>query len=219
MDKPNDVPDRLSPEWNDYVLTLFAPEELIDGHPNAAGLRRIAELLIGPIIFSSPTTVFPVQGDRTGRATVVYEVHFKTPEGIVKYGDVADVWDGNTDALFMGFAVATASTRAEGRALRKALKLRVCAAEELSKVNTAKAVNEDGSIKITKEQIDYINKNCKLLNIDVVAFINSGEKQYRSVYDVLRETAAKMLKELNKMKNGEAVPPDLIGYKQDWEKQ
>ena len=135
---PDTIPNYLLPTWTDEVMLLFANDELIDGNPTVAGLRRVAEIVIGPIISSRPTQVFPVNGDGPGRATVSYTVTFhdhSSPMGVLEFGDVADVWIGNSDPLFVGFAVAAAATRAEGRALRKALKLKKVAAEELTKVD------------------------------------------------------------------------------------
>jgi len=81
--KESEVPDMLSPEWNDYVLTLFSDKELIDGNPLTAGLRRVAELLVGEIISSKPVSVERIEtGDPIGKTTVVYEVQF-----LVKKGD------------------------------------------------------------------------------------------------------------------------------------
>ena len=56
--------------------------------------------------------------------------------------DVADSWEGNTDDMFCVYSTATAATRAEGRALRKALRLRVVAAEEVTKKDTAKIAQD-----------------------------------------------------------------------------
>ena len=212
------VPDYLSPEWDTYAMSQFAPNELQDGHPNAAGLRRVAELLLGPILKSGPTQVFPSEGNGPSRATVVYTVVFDWNSGGTtrEYSEVADVWHGNTDALFCGYAVATASTRAEGRALRKALKLKKCSAEELSKNDVAKIVAEETVEKVSNEQISFIDSKCKKLDINVVAFINSGEKQYRSIYDVTRDTAAKMIKKLTELTNDKTKIDESIKVYTEW---
>ena len=212
------IPDYLSPEWDAYVMSQFGPSELMDGHPNAAGLRRVAELLLGPILKSGPTQVFPSEGNGPTRATVVYSVTFswKADGTVREYSEVADVWHGNTDALFCGYAVATASTRAEGRALRKALKLKKCSAEELSKNDVAKIVAEETVEKVSNEQISFIDSKCKKLDINVVAFINSGEKQYRSIYDVTRDTAAKMIKKLTEFTNDKSLIGEPIKTYTEW---
>lgn len=117
-----DVPPITSIEWNDYVMSKFDEAELFDGMPLAAGLRRVAELLLGTIVYSGPTQVFPPKDDGShGRATVVWKIEFANG---VCFSDVADCWEGNTDDAFCAFAVATAATRAEARALRKALRLK-----------------------------------------------------------------------------------------------
>jgi len=212
------IPDYLSPEWDAYVMEQFAPHELMDGHPNAAGLRRVAELLLGPIIESGPTQVFPSEGNGPTRATVVFSVTFDWNDTgkTRKYSEVADVWHGNTDAMFTAYAVATASTRAEGRALRKALKLRKCSAEEICKLDVAKIVAEETVEKISNEQVSFIDSKCKKLDISVIAFINSGEKQYRSIYDVTRETAAKMIKKLTEFTNDKSLIGEPIKSYTEW---
>ena len=222
MDKQKDskdAPHYCSPEWNDYVMGHFQDNELIDGNPLTAGLRRVAELLIGEIVDSRPTHVFPVQGDGIGRATVSYEVTFRTPTGHDKtYGDVAEVWAGNTDDLFCVHAVATASTRAEGRALRKALKIRALAAEELCKKDVSKYVAENDVDRISQDQVNFIDMKCKKLDIDVMGFVNSGSKKYRSIYEITRETAAKMIKQIQKVTSDATLinKEELTNYKSDW---
>jgi hypothetical protein len=227
MDKQeeSEAPNPLSPEWNDYVMKFFTEKELIDGNPLTAGLRRVAELLIGEIISSKPINVHRIEtGDPIGKTTVTYEVQFLVKNGdreyIKTYADVADVWAGNTDDLFAVHAPATASTKAEGRALRKALKLRVVAAEELCKKDVSQYLGQQSNQieeRIKPEQIKYLDINCKKLNIDVIKFINSGDKDYNSVYEVKRDTAAKMIEVINKIKRGEQnLKKELEGYKEDW---
>jgi hypothetical protein len=147
-----DTPHPLSPEWSDYVLTLFDEKEMIDGKPLVAGLRRVSQLLLGKIVDSRPTQVFAATSlDHPGRATVVFEVRFE--DGSV-YGDVADCWEGNTDDIFLPFTPATASTRAEARALRKALGLRSVAAEEVTSKDTSKVSKEASRASSAKKPTD-----------------------------------------------------------------
>lgn len=218
-------PDNLSPEWNDYVMGLFQANELIDGNPLTAGLRRVAELLVGEIISSKPVDVKLMQTtDPIGRAVVTYEVQFLVKKGgqeyVKTYADVSDVWAGNTDDIFAVHGPATASTKAEGRALRKALKIRAVAAEELCKKDVSKFLGEQSGQhedRISKDQINFIDMKSKKLDIDVMGFVNSGSKKYRSIYEVTRETAAKMIKEINKFSNDESlIKPEYKNYKDDW---
>lgn len=221
----SEIPDMLSPEWNDYVMTFFTDRELIDGNPLTAGLRRVAEMLVGEIISSKPVDVQHTEtNDPIGKTTVVYEVQFLVRNGnkeyVKTYADVADVWAGNTDDLFAVHAPATAATKAEGRALRKALKIRAVAAEELCKKDVSAYLSQQpGQMdeRIKPEQIKYIDMNCKKLDIDVIKFINSGEKEYNSVYEVKRDTAAKMIDIINKVKRGDQdLKEGLKGYNENW---
>jgi hypothetical protein len=209
-------------------MTLFEPSEMIDGHPLVAGLRRVAEVVLGPIMFSGPTQVFPVQrDDHHGRATVIFTVEFANG---MKYAEVADSWEGNTDDMFCAFAVAIASTRAEARALRKALKIKGVAAEELTKKDTAKIVREisttkqasegeyDDTSRMSDAQLNFIDVKCKQLNIDgkqLFAQFNadSGKK-------VSKKVASEIIDKLNDFQRDKSsIPEDILGYKQEWRNQ
>ena len=211
-------PDYLSPEWEEFIMGEFSEDELQNGFPMVHGLRRLAEKYVGVILESGPTQVFPVQGDRIGRATVVYSVTFERADNrVVTYADVADVWDGNVDPGFLAFAVAVASTRAEARALRKALKVKKCAAEELSPVVTkASDVNVTSDI-ISDNQIKFVDTLCKKLDINVVKFFNAGERTYRRAGEILKNTASKMIQSLNTLQNNtNDIPADIKGYNPQW---
>ena len=216
------APEIGSLEWNDYVMSHFHKNELIDGNPICAGLRRVAELLLGDVVESGPTEVFPATDNNgPGRATVVYQVVFNwMNSGMFKtYREVADVWHGNTDDLFCAHPVATASTRAEGRALRKALKIRCLAAEELAKKNIVEIVQQTVAVvsndaRISQQQIQFIDTKCKQLDISVTNFINMGENNYNSINDVDKNCAKLMIKHLNGYQNGETdIPESITGYK------
>lgn len=222
------IPSQDSVEWSDYVMSLFDSSELVsindnDKAPNVAGLRRLTKLLLGTIVSSKPTQVWPVVDSSDIRATVVYEVQILKKKDtkdvsvnyLTTYADVADVCSSNTDNFFLSYAIATASTRAEARALRKALGLRCVAAEEVCKKDAAKEVQSEN--KISPEQISLIDRKCKALDIDVVKFINAGDTKYRSVYDVTKEVASKMIKVLTQdFVKKENIPADIKGYDSNW---
>lgn len=207
-------PKITSPGWNEYVLSLFTDDEKFDGLPKVEGLRRVAQLLLGEIVYSAPDQIFPVVGDGPGRATVSYKVKFLKDGIIREFGEVSDVWAGNTDDSYLVYATATASTRSEGRALRKALGLKtVCFEEMASAIDMSREDSVKKEIPIQEEQVNFIDMKCKKKNINVMGFINSGEKQYATIYDVTKETAAKMIKAIREMADGkEPIPDNIKGY-------
>lgn len=226
------VPRYGSAEWHDYILSKFDKSELIDGNPTCAGLRRVAEDILGDIVVSRPTHIFPsTDANGPGRATVVFEIviDWMNSGQLRTFSDVADVWHGNTDDLFCAHPVATASTRAEGRALRKALKIRCLAAEELTRKKDVESIVRksipvaptDGDWKeedqISAPQINFIDGKCKQLNINVVKFINIGDKQYSNITEVTKKTASKMLGVLNDYQNHtKNIPEQIVGYDKNW---
>jgi len=225
------TPSVTSEDWHEYVMSQFKPNELIDGNPITAGLRRVVEVVLGEVIETGPVEVFPATDPNgPGRATVIYRVVLEEYEsGRTKsYSDTADVWHGNTDDLFCAHPVATACTRAEGRALRKALKLRVLAAEELATKDIVgivqQSVNQqptDGEWnpdeKVSPQQINFIDNRCSQLDIDVMKFVNSGSTSYPSINNVTKDTAKNMIVELNKYQNQTTnIPPEVKGYVSNW---
>jgi len=217
------------PEWNDYVLTHFEESELIDGKPLVDGLRRVAQVLLGRIVSSGPTQVFPPQSDiHHGRATVVFEVIF---ENNTRFSDVADVWEGNTDDTFCAFATATASTRAEARALRKALRLKTCSAEEMTTKDTASIVkgisrsqettgsttgeyNEEA--RMTERQANFVSVRCKELNIDArKLFVEVLGIPHTKVDKKSASTAIDTLNQYQQDKD--SIPGNILGFENGWE--
>lgn len=222
----SDSPSMLSKEWHDYAMTLFDDNELVDGHPLVSGLRRVAELVLGPIVFSGPTQVFPVQrDDHHGRATVVFTIEFANG---MRYAEVADSWEGNTDDTFCAYAVAIASTRAEARALRKALKIKGVAAEELTKKDTAKIVRQISATKTTSDgdyddqgrmsdaQLNFIDIKCKQLNIDGTKLLKENFNSSLSK-KISKKIASDIIDQLNDyQRDKSSIPQSLIGYQQEW---
>lgn len=156
-------PDMGDPEWTDYVLSLFADKELDNGNPKVDALRRVAYKLLGP--FSSRTSVVQPP-DLDGRATVVVTLEFGSGYSPIVVDGAADVSSVNTAREYAVHAVATAETRAEGRALRKALKLtKVLAAEELHNADSDEANGADG--RIPTSMVSSLKMMCAIQNIDL----------------------------------------------------
>jgi len=221
-------PDPTSPEWNEYVLSLFDDSELYDGRPLCHGLRRVAELLMGRIVSSKPTQVFaPTGGDEIGRATVIWEIIFE--DGSL-FSDVADCWEGNTDDAFCVFNTATAATRAEGRALRKALRIKTVAAEEMTNKNTASIVRSisqtkamettegeyNDSERMTDKQENFLDVKCGQVNVNV-------EKLFKEVFGlnvkrkITKGQASDAIKKVNLyQQEEESIPDSIVGYSSDW---
>lgn len=199
------VPKRTDFEWSDYVLTLFHEDELEKGNPKVDGLRRVVELLLGPITISESTIEkAPTEHDKT--ATVSHKIFvFDKISGMERrYSDVADCSPDNTDNFFSIFPAAIAGTRAESRCLRKLLGLRnVVAAEELKNVAGSGA-------PISMEQGNTIKFLCDRNNIELAKFINSGSKKYTSLDGVSFDTATKMIQRLNVYQRDQSKIPEEL---------
>lgn len=223
-----DAPPMHDPKWNDYVMGLFSEDELFDGRPLVAGLRRVAELILGRIVKSVPNQVFPPKDEEHfGRAVISWIIEFESGE---IFGDVGDSWVGNTDDAFCPFNVATAATRAEGRALRKALRIKTVSAEEMTKKDTEAVArnivkaNEnkvsDGSYReedrASDAQINFIDIKCKQLDVDAVAFL-SNVFNVKSISKMAKGIASKAIDELNGyQRDTSKIPNNVVGYVNNW---
>lgn len=228
-------PAYASAVWSDFVMNQFEEDEMSNGNPTVPGMRRLVNLLLGDIIFSGAVEhneYYPSHPQEVGRASCVYEIQIQWKENawlaeediiegrlpVRTFRGFAGSYLGNTDDDFAIFPEAIAETRAESRALRKALGLQnVVSHEELTNkdardsieasVHTVESTDsewrEDDSIS-TAQRL-HIEAKCKTLNIDPEKFINlsfyegrAEEKAYESIDNVPRGTAAHMIRELNR---------------------
>jgi hypothetical protein len=207
------------PAWTDYVLRQLEEYEMFNGNPTCSGLRRITPKLLGPIIESVPIPVQAPNLQNDYHAVIGWRLSIRwgdDPDDIRVFGDIADVYIGNTVEAYTIYASATAATRAEGRSLRKALNLqRVLAAEEVGAV-------EMDDRKITKGQIEHINLLCSRHDISVVKLLQYGNqtrKYAKSIQDMPHALGVQMGKFLNEVQvNKRQIPDELLGYDQNWRK-
>lgn len=204
-------PEIYAPEWTDYVMGHFQPNELKDGHPSVNGLRRVAAQLVGTITNSYPDVIDCPNENNNHGAVVKYMVTIDSMHAgrEVTFGGAADVSRRNTHETYCKHAVATAESKAEGRALRKALMLNILSAEELIPAASDEAVPQElikSSDTINSAQRAGINMLCKNLKISVDRLLG-GQKIDEISYD----RATELMKQLNLYQRQEVeVPSELI---------
>lgn len=238
----NKAPMIGSPGWQDHVLSLLVVGEYVTKGtaklPKASGLRRVAQLLLGPIVSSGPVQVWPSNGP-DNNAAVHYAVQFMWTHGMKQtewmsehdlaqldiqtrtFSEVADSNRNNTQAPFDSYTTATASTRAEGRALKKALQLNILTAEESLFVE--KDTDEMKLIpglddtnfateKVSGPQLGMINMLVGRLNLDLPKVLAHFSLP-NELSDLKRSEAATLIVNLNKYQTitdvSESVP-DMV---------
>lgn len=217
---PNDL------EWTDHVLALLGDDEKISGNPTTDGLRRIFEIAMNCRVLASVSDVVQTpEPNNEKRATVVHSITYVLNEGArdqpelntVTINGAADVFWGNCDKVYRNYPVAVAETRAEGRALRRALKLRkVVAAEELAK-DIEDHPDENSVSKISNNQINFIDVMSQRLNINVLKLLENNSIKIDNIYDILHENAVDIIRLLSKYQQNLAnMPENIIGYSKDW---
>lgn len=196
-------------EWPQYVMEQFDQSELDKGYPKVDGLRRVTELLMGEIL-ESCCNIVQAPTENSG-ATAEYEIVLRTEDGTVKrYSDAADAGTYNIKGeAFSVFPTAIAVTRAEARVLRKILRLKTVAAEELSEPPTEEVA------KINDTQLNVIDKLCAFQNIDVVKLLEGACKtnKKKNFTALLSSEAASIIRELGQYKN---TDESLLGYNPNW---
>jgi hypothetical protein len=213
---PNDL------EWTDHVLSLLADDEKINGNPTTEGLRRIFEVALNCSTMEARTEVVQspdLANER--RATVVYSLSYvlndqSVPEDI-KYRTVsaaADVYWGNCDKVFRNHPVAVAETRAEGRALRKALKLRkVVTADEIAKDVVD---HSEQNTTINHSQLNFFDVFGKRLNININKLLDHLAINSSNIYNISYDDAVKTITTLSGYQQNNDIPKEVIGYDPNW---
>lgn len=216
---PNDL------EWTDYVLSLLSDDEKIMDNPTTDGLRRIFELVLNCTVTGADSVVVQSPDpNNERRATVTHTLTFVLNDESVpetcKYRSVsgaADVYWGNCDKVYRNHPVAVAETRAEGRALRRALKLRkVVAAEELAKDVDTEHLDENNIGKINSTQINFFDVFGKRLDINIHKLLDTLAIDNKNVYNMTYDDAVKTITTLSGYQQTNDIPDSIKGYDPNW---
>lgn len=225
QDTNEDIVDIHSLEWTDYVLSKLSEDEKIAGNPTTDGLRRIFEKVMNCVIIESTSDVVQSPSPTNEkRATVVHSLSYyindeslNDSNKIRTVNGAADVYWGNCDKVYRNHPVAVAETRAEGRALRRGLRLRkVVAAEELTD-STEDDIGADNVTKITNNQINFIDALSKRLDINVIELIKSLDIKQDNVKTILHSDALSVIRELSSFQQKtDDIPQTIKGYINNW---
>lgn len=215
---PNDI------EWTDHVLGLLSDDEKIAGNPTTDGLRRIFEVALDCVVISAESNVVQSPSpDNEKRATVIHHLTYVLNNGddssLTKHRTVsgaADVYWGNCDKVYRNHPVAVAETRAEGRALRRALKLRkVVAAEELAK-DIEDHPDHDTVTKITNNQLNFMDVLAKRLDINMIKLLEKLALPTDNLYNISYTDAVNIVTQLTQYQQQNNVSEDILGYESNW---
>ena len=213
--------------WHDFIMAQFGEKELINGYPTCHGLRRLFEKNIGMIVSSRSKTVqFPTQDENFAAVehTIKYVSHFNGGKPLV-ITEVAQSHHSNTPPPYSNYALATASTMAESRALRKGLRINVISIDEVG-IDSSKVVPSNGDQAsasktgvgkpVTENQLTVVKNFCKQLNLDLNKAVNHILARKVDMKTLTYDDGQELLKALNSYSRGvanggEAVPAEIKG--------
>lgn len=223
--EPEKVPPaRTDPGWTDHVLSLMAENEVVQKEgktmPRCVGLRRVFELLNGPPLENCGHTIQAPTPQNGGRTVVEWTLSWiEHGVGTRRVSGLGDAFNGNCEPEFARFA-ATAATRAEATALRRALLLNVVAAEEITSVPVENFGNEGLIADHQRRTIDVL---CQRNDINALKLLSQGKPRqfpeftFTKVDLIPKSVAAEFIKKLSDYQGNQAeIPPQLKGYVEGW---
>ena len=205
-----EMPEFASPEWTEYILSLLTEDEKVKDKPRTEGLIRITRMLFDEVEFPNPQVHHVNEGYAAVTAAILVNGR--------QYVGSAEVHAENTDAPYNRYPLATAETRALGRAVKRFLCLNVITAEETSRVAdlTIPKSDEDRTEgSITSTQIKTMERHCKSLDLDVKRVVVSVVGEHDKINDLSHAEALQVLKQVDEWKRN--PPEENLGpFSTDW---
>lgn len=193
------VPARTSKEWTPYVLSLLEKDELVNGFPTCNGLRRVFDILIGPIVEAEARVVQVPEKQNGFGATVEFRIRYFDKDGFSKViSDCTNVDESNTAKPYNLYPVATASTCAESRCLKKGLRLQTHTAEEMTKPDAstsdlARTLNSEPATMSTETEKNLINAICGRVGIEISKLLLTKQGWTNTTLDTLTSPEARVV--------------------------
>jgi hypothetical protein len=202
------------PEWTDYVLSHLEKNEFNAGYPTVDGVRRLVNIFLGDIISSKSSVVSSPSDNNQFRATIIHELvirRYRDGQQVVVNG-VVDVYPGNAKSPFDKHVCSSCDTKAEGKALRRALQIKAVVAEEITELEQ---VEKQETVSTT--QISVIDNLCKRNSINVENFVKTLF-DVKTITTLNKEQATEVCRQLNiYQRSDKEIPQAILGYVADWQ--
>ena len=199
--------------WTQYVLDQLSLEELYNGFPTVDGLRRVTEEIFGNVT-SSLTTLLEVPDKDCTKCTASHKLVVQKYNGHeIIVNAVVDVIKSNTPKPFDKFIVATADSRAEGKAYRRLLKLKILSAEEMNNV-----IEEDTHTLVDPQVITAMANLCKKQDLNLLQIVKQFGGEYKSIDQMPKQVAMKICKIISNNQNDkkELSAKKFHGFDSNW---
>jgi len=213
------MPERDSHEWSPYVLGLLEKDEKIEGNPTTDGLARVARKLLGD--FDSSIVVHHISRDYAAVTVTLCWYQSSPPKNYQLCGS-AEVHSDNCEPPYSQYPLATAETRATGRALRSALGLRkIITAEEGSrraKISIPFSDEQRTEGPITEIQVKFIDMVCKKHDWSIADVMESVlvDTPKVSLTDIQHNHATQVQETLDDWSRNGNVPTTINCYNPNW---
>jgi len=185
------------------------------GSPTTDGLRRVADNVFGEILESNSTVLEVPTRAANAKATVQHTLVIRkySTGSLIKVGACVDVLCDKLPHPFNQHLISTACTRAEGKALRRALKIRVQTAEELSNSEDIEDMTKNDPL--TDQQILAIKQMCKRNNVDLVKLLKDNSEKNKTIKDIKNIEGRHIMNKLSHYQR-EGTPEEFTGYDEGW---
>lgn len=208
------IPEYADENWGGYVLSLLTPDELLNGLPKANGLRRVLNYVFDVISSSSKEIILKESNEVLinwvieflPRKQICFDPSSHTLPVKTVTGFASASYD-NVKPPFNKYLAAVADTRAEARAMRKALLLNCIAAEEAEEHLEESATTDlisDNQKTIAKTMSDRLKVNLE----KTIAYysVEITGKEGAKLDSLSRVEANKVLAVLNKFQANTKTP-------------
>jgi hypothetical protein len=205
--------------WTDYVMSLLTDKEKSEGkYPRIPGLRRMVKKFLGPIVTTTTHIAQCPTPENEQRASVVVAVTVLDGEVYVRADGASDTYWGNTDKPYRNHPVATAETKAEGRALKKLLNIDVLTADEKVDKLEDNILGENVG-NISQPQLIHLETLCRdKLNVNVAKLVHKFFPDCHNI-DTLRHSDALDLFRTLQVYQQMGVPEEMLGYDSGWKNE